>query len=91
MIIEALLNAIKGLLGLILNVIHLPALDPASIQSVNDFIDMIVQSGGSLIGLFVRWSTVKIGLTIVILLVSAKYIYSLVMWIVRKIPMLGIK
>ena len=90
MILELLLNAIKGLLNLILNVIHLPALDAGTVQSVHDFIGMIITNGGSLIGLFVRWQTVRILLPIVVLLVGAKYIYSLVMWILRKIPMLGI-
>ena len=46
---------------------------------------------GSLLGLFVDLNTVKIVLPIVLVLIEFEHIYDFVMWLLRKIPFLGIK
>lgn len=44
-----------------------------------------------LITLFVRWQTVCIGIPLLILIINFEKVYDGIMWIIRKIPFLGMQ
>ena len=90
MILEALLNLIKSLLNVVFGWISLPQFPEELTNSVNTFLDLIFDNL-SLLGFFIRPLTLTITIPILIILLNFEQAYKLVMWIVRKIPFLGIK
>lgn len=90
MIIEALLNAIFAVLNAAFSPINIPGLPDGMSAQITGFVSDMLNYAGSLISLFIPWSQVKIFFPILIVILAAEDIYKLVMWVLRKIPMLGI-
>ena len=90
MIIESLLNAIFSVFETLFSSINIPGMPDGMSEQVVGFFDDVLNYAGSLISLFVPWSQVKIFFPILIVILSSEEIYKLVMWVLRKIPMLGI-
>ena len=59
------------------------------IDSINSFINLIFDNL-SLLGFFVRPTTLKILIPLVVFAFSFKYVYKIVIWVVKKIPFLGV-
>ena len=90
MIIEALLNLIKVLLNVVFGWISLPPFPEGLTSSIDAFISLVFDNL-SLLGFFIRPATLMISIPVLIILLNFEQVYKLVMWIVRKIPFLGIK
>lgn len=90
MIIEGIMNLILTLLQTVFAPLELPDL-PASIQSVIDEFIAILTGAVGLFSVFFRMSTVKILVPLVIAIANFDKLYSLIMYILRKIPFLGIE
>ena len=90
MILEALLNLIKTLLQFVFGWINLPQFPEGLTSSIDSFFSLIFDNL-SLLGFFIRPTTLKIAIPILILLINFEQVYKLTMWIIRKIPFLGIK
>lgn len=88
MIIGALLDLVQMLIFNILGFINLPAFPDALTSAINGFVDLIFNNLG-LIDFFVPWGTIKICVPLVIAIANLDHIYDAIMWILRKIPMLG--
>ena len=90
MIVERVLtlfiSAMKGCFGFI----NFPDM-PAEITSVLDMIYNAVVSGASFIGLFCHISLLRIMIPLVIIVMNFDHIYRLTMFILRKIPFVGIE
>ena len=91
MIIKGLVSLVLGLLDILLSVINLPGLDQSTIQSVYDFLDRLFDITSEFIGFFVPWGVVQALIVPLILILNIDHIYHLFMWILKKIPMLGIE
>ena len=90
MIVMALINFVLDTIGLLISTFNIPSAGEQFDQITNFVTDMF-SNAENLIGFFIPWEIVKFGLPIVILLLSAEHIYHFIMWILRKIPMLGIE
>lgn len=90
MILGFLFDTIKVVLQTALGFINLPSLPETIETSVYNFIDMIFDNLG-LVGFFIRWETVTIAVPLVIAVANMDKIYDGIMWIIRKIPMLGMQ
>ena len=90
MIVESLLNAIFSLFESVFSVINIPGMPDGMSEQVVSFFSDTLNYAGSLISLFIPWSQVKVFFPILIVILSSEEIYHLVMWVLRKIPMLGI-
>ena len=90
MIINALLTLVYNIFSVIFSPIHIPSFDADSISAVDNVLTMIFDDSEAIIGLFVPWSVVHIILPIIIALSLALPVYHLVMWIIKKIPFLGV-
>lgn len=90
MIIEALLNLIFGLLKLVFGWLELPAFPEALTSSINQFFDLIFQNL-TLLGFFIRPSTITICVPVLILIINFERIYKFTMWLLRKIPFINIQ
>ncbi len=89
MFIETIFNAFKTLLQTLLGWINIPGAGEEFNNGVSYFTTMM-ETAQSLIDLFIPWSLVKFGLPLLVVVVNFERIYNFIMWILRKIPMLGI-
>lgn len=91
MIIEGLLDTLIMSIQAILSLIpNLPDLPSNLVEGANGFINLIFDNVG-LLGLFVPISTIKVVVPLILLIVNFDKIYRLVIWILKKIPVFGIK
>lgn len=90
MIIEAILNLFKTLLFACFSWISIPSFPVELTNNINSFLDLIFNNL-TLLGFFIRPITLQISIPILIILLNFDNLYKLTMWILRKIPMLGIK
>lgn len=78
---------LTGLLGWI----NLPRMDPSIIGSIDSWIATIFEYGTSLFNFFVPKIVITVGFPILIAITGFKYGYYFIMWILKKIPAVGIK
>ena len=91
MIILGLLQALSGILISILSLLPtLPQLPDSILIGLNSFLDIIFNNVG-LLGLFIPISTIKVVVPLIIVIVNFDKIYKLVMWVLKKIPVFGVK
>ncbi len=90
MIIESLLNLIFGLLKVCFSWLSIPAFPESLTNSIDTFLNLIFDNI-SLLGFFVRPLTISIVVPVLIILINFEDVYKFVMWILRKIPFLGIE
>lgn len=90
MILETILNLFKGLLFICFSWISIPKFPVELTNNIDAFLDLIFNNL-TLLGFFVRPITLQIAIPILIILLNFENLYKLTMWILRKIPMLGIK
>lgn len=92
MIYETILDLTTNFLEFIFSLIPpLPDLPQSLHDSLFDYIDLIFSNGTNILGLFVRLNTVKIVIPLLIIIMNFDKIYSLVLWILKKIPILNMK
>ena len=88
-ITNTLLNFLYYLLDFLFGWINIPQIPDNIIDSINSFINLIFDNL-SLLGFFVRPTTLKILIPLVVFAFSFKYVYKIVIWVVKKIPFLGV-
>ena len=93
MILEGILNALKKVIFALFSWIDLPNMSDygSGFDDAFSLIGDMLESSQGIINLFLPWSIVKFGLPIVIVVMNFEHIYNFIMWVVKKIPMLGIK
>lgn len=93
MILESILNLFKDAIFGIFYWIDLPNMADygTGFQDAFDLISDMLESSKSLINLFLPWDIVRFGIPIVIVVMNFEHIYNFIMWVIKKIPMLGIK
>ena len=91
MILEYIFNIIIDFISYIFNLLpNLPDFPSNISNSINSYLDLIFNNAG-LVGLFIPLSLTRILLALTISLVGFKLLYDLIMWVVRKIPFLGME
>ena len=91
MIIETLLNVIISLFSTLLSFVNIPKIPDETINSVHNTLNSIIEKCAPLIDLVIPYNVAKGLLLIVIAIEIAIPVYHFVMWILKKIPMLGIE
>lgn len=90
MILEAIFELVFMLLNIIFAPIQLPGL-PSEVQTIVDQVIGYIVGAVDLLGFFLDWNMVKILIPIVIIIVNLDKIWHLIMFILRKIPFLGMQ
>ncbi|MCB7319113.1 hypothetical protein LIZ87_10175 [Lacrimispora sp. 210928-DFI.3.58] len=90
MILESVFNLFSSALKLIFGWINLPQL-PAEVETVINQLFQYMESGIGFLYLFFNMSLVKIMLPFVLVVSNFEKVYKLVMYVLRKIPFLGIE
>lgn len=70
--------------------INIPKMPTDITNSINSFLDLIFDNL-SLLGFFIRPTTLKIVIPVLIIILNFDLIYKIVMWLVRKIPFFNIR
>ena len=91
MIITNLLTVLLNFLTSFLSAINIPGLDDSLVSNIYYVFDLFLDNSETIIGLFLPWNLVKFLLLIVIAIIFAEDLYRFVMWVLRKIPFLGIE
>ena len=89
MILEAVFNLISGLVKIVFGWINLPDL-PGSITSVIDELFALISGSVGIIGIFVDLNMVKILFPVLLIVINFDDVWKFTMFILRKIPFLGI-
>lgn len=91
MLVEALFTAVTWLIDAILNLLDvLPEFPEELVASVESFFSLIFDNL-AVLGFFLPLPTVKILIPLVLLVINFEDVYAFIMWLLRKIPFLGIK
>lgn len=90
MILESILNLISGLIKLVFGWINLPDM-PSSVTSVIDELFVYIRGSMGLLGVFVDLNMVKVLLPVLLIVINFERVWKFTMFIVRKIPFLGIE
>lgn len=86
MITSFVLDLAKLLVNLIFSILpNLPQFDVSILKSLNDFVNLIFDHL-DLLGFFIRISTIKALVPLIILASNFEHIYHFTMWIIRKLP-----
>lgn len=71
--------------------INIPKFDPDILKSINSVISMILQNGGAIFDFFIPSAVTDIGIPLLLVIISFKYGYYFILWILKKIPAFGIE
>lgn len=92
MLTEALINAGMFLFDVILNFLDLlPDMPEEVVTVLDEFFDLIFTNGWSIACFVIPMDFALMLLPLVILVANFERVYHLIMWVLRKIPMLGIE
>lgn len=92
MLTEAVINAGMFLFDVILNFLDLlPDMPEEVVTVLDEFFDLIFTNGWSIACFVIPMDFALMLLPLVILVANFERVYHLIMWVLRKIPMLGIK
>ncbi len=71
--------------------VNIPKFDDALINDINLYIDTILVNGRGLVSFFVPTKIFDTLLIILLGIISIKYTYFVVLWIIKKIPVAGMQ
>lgn len=92
MITETLMNAGLFLLDTLLNFLDLlPDMPQELVTVLDEFFELIFSNGWAIACFVVPMDYALVLLPLVILVVNFERVYHLIMWVLRKIPIAGIK
>lgn len=90
MIVESVINLLVSMIEAVFSWIELPPL-PAEVQSVIDELIGYLEGSIGLLSMFIDFDMLKILLPVVVIVVNFEHVWDLVMFVLRKIPFIGIK
>ena len=90
MILEGLLELIYGLLSFVFGSFSIPDF-PSEVQNVIDEVSTAITNVIGIVGIFIDWNMVFILIPVVIATINFDIVWKVVMFILRKIPFLGIE
>lgn len=88
--INYILYPIINLLITFVDNLNIPAIPENTLENVYDFLDLIF-SYTSFLNVLFSVDAIKILFPILITVISIKYSYMVLMWVVRKVPFIGIR
>lgn len=89
MIVNALIDLLYGLIDWITSGLNIPALPPEVVQVANQVTEYLVV-GLKLIANYTHLDYLLVLFGIVVAVDAGLLVYKFIMWVIRKIPMLGI-
>lgn len=91
MIVQWFADMFYKILTSLLGWINLPHLPDDVINTIGEYSTLVLDGGFALFYFFVPHNVIKYGIPILLIITAFKYGYFFVMWILKKIPMVGIE
>ena len=88
MIIEKFANLFSSIFFKLLSFINIPKIE--ALDDLQEMVSTFIVQGKNWLLFFIPYTTLQVALAIAIGMIAIKYIYFLVMWILKKIPVAGI-
>lgn len=86
MIIEWLFASIIGVIKTLFSIVpNLPSISSEILSMLTDFLSLIFDNL-TLLGFFIRISTIKLFVPLIILVVNFEHVYKIIIWLIKKIP-----
>lgn len=89
MIVQSLLSFVQSMYQNMFGWLNLPDMPAKVVDTVDWFLDLLFDNIG-ILGFFVRWNTVVALVPIAIVIINLDKVYDLIIWVVNKLPFLGI-
>lgn len=80
-------KVLTGLFGWI----NIPRFDDEIVNSINSVLDMIGENGWALFDFLIPSVVSDVGMPLLLIIISFKYGYYFILWILKKIPAFGIE
>lgn len=90
MILEAVFNLVSSMLRLVFGWINLPDM-PETVTSIIDELFTLIGGSIGMMGIFIDLNMVKILLPVLLIVINFDEVWKFTMFILKKIPFLGIK
>lgn len=91
MIIEGLFNLIKTFLGVVLTPFEIIPNVPNSIAVYVDRFFAVMDDGLHIVAFFMPAGLVKVAIPVAILIINMEHIWDGIMWVLKKLPFVGIE
>ena len=92
MIVRALLRVVFAVVNFILGLIgSIPVFPDGFFSTIIEYINTIITNGAGLFFFVIRPQTFYVAIDILFFLYVAEPLYHFIMWVLRKIPFLGIQ
>lgn len=91
MFIQWLCDLLYKIWGSLFDWVEIPQFSDTLINDINAYIDLILISGRGIVSFFIPTTVFDILLGIVIAIITIKYTYFVVMWIIKKIPVVAMQ
>lgn len=93
MILESILNALKNVVFTLFSWMDIPNMADygTGFEDAMSLISEILEMTQTVIDLLLPWEIVKFCLPIVIVIVNFEHLYNFIMWVIKKIPFLGMQ
>lgn len=90
MILQAVFDLVRNVIKLVFGWINLPVM-PEAVTSVIDELFVLLRGSVGMLGVFVDLSMLKILLPVLLIVINFEDVWKFTMFILRKIPFLGIE
>lgn len=90
MILQAVFDLVRNVIKAVFGWINLPAM-PDAVTSVIDELFSLLQGSVGMLGVFVDLSMLKLLLPVLLIVINFEHVWKFTMFILRKIPFLGIE
>lgn len=90
MILQWFAEMFFNILQILFSNLNVPRL-PVSINTIGQYINMIITNGAGIVAFFISPTLLKSLFGVVVGVMVFEELYTLVMWILKKVPMVGIK
>lgn len=89
MLITKVIDFFTGIIQGLLSFINIPHIPDELMVHFDEYIDLIFGNASHLLTFIVPVGIIRYGIPLVLVIISIKYVYQFVMWIIKKIPMAG--
>ena len=90
MILQAVFDLVKSVIRVVFGWINLPDM-PSAVTSVVDELFALLRGSVGMLGVFMDLSMLKILLPVLLIVINFEHVWKFTMFILRKIPFLGIE
>lgn len=90
MILQAVFDLVRNVIKLVFGWINLPAM-PEAVTSVIDELFALLRGSVGMMGIFLDLKMLKILLPVLLIVMNFEHVWKFTMFILRKIPFLGIE